>query len=572
MMEMDDIGARLPRFSPEAEGELLAGRRPGLGEFLGGAVGEGWWNTTLGVGGAVGEAAAEGERDPRPIAREEWRYHPLWRENIAWDERMTEGRAEAQARVFDRNRYRRAMMEARDPGVLESVLGFGGMLVGSIPDPVNFIPIAGPVARLGRAAGAAGVAARLEAPGVAAAALRGTVDAVGGNVLAAPLVYAGQERFGDEITFDRVLTDLVLGAVIGAGFGTAGGLLARARETMDARTSARIVEAAAADVAAGRTPDLPQALLRRTVEDAVVRAAPDGARNFIGPEEAPLSGLPARTDGSPLTADEWRAAWMDRNGVPEAVAAAQGAADQAAKADTLVGWLVRNGGVRNDGGEMLEAAGGFRARPGLINNQPRRRTPDDTAWIGGMSPDDAARAAREAGFFPDRAAGDGVDPLTPDDLWRAVDEEVRGLSVRRPDEVGSQPPPDRNIGERMTREAEAAADEAYPWYREAVAVEARLKALPASVREAVSERAAVLEFDAGMSREEATARAGRDLGGSEDPELAAALRDIEALRAEGRLGAADEAIIRAGDERAAELTAAANGMEGAAACMMRTAA
>ena len=592
MSEFLDLAPSLPRYGEDAEVGLLQGRRPGLGEFLGATVGEGWWGTTLATGGAAARAAGEGADDPRPISREDWRYHPLWRENVEWDERMTEGRARSIARVYDENRYRRALMEARDPGAFETVLGFGGQLLGSIPDPVNFVPIAGPLSRLARVGEAAadagslgarmlaGTARTLDRPGVSGSALRGAVDAVGGNILAAPVVYGVQAQFGDEITFDRVVADLAIGALIGTGFGAVGGLFGRARETMNQRAAVRIMDAAARDVAAGRSADLPAALVRRTVEDAVVRSAPPEAAPLMGDGDAPLSGLPRQPDGAPLDRDAFAAIVAERQGTTvdalraDAAAsgqAAQRAAEDARKAGGLVSWLVRNGGLSDAGGDLRSIMGTVRARPGLVNNQPRRWTPDGTRQVGGMAPDEAVRAAREAGFFPDREVGDGEDAITPADLFNAIDEELRGLSVRRPDRQGARTFEDLNAAERAGVDLEARLDEAYGWYREALEVERRLSAMPDGMRDDVAERAAMMEFEGGLSREEATARAGREAAAN-DPELAAALRQIDALRAEGRLGAGDDAVLRAGDEQAAELDAVANGLEEAAACSLRNAA
>lgn len=574
MSETIDLAPSLPRFDADATDALLARRQPALGEYLGGTVGEGWWNSLPGVVGAAGRAAAEGE-GTAPIDRDAWRYHPLWREGIAWDERMTEGRAAAMARTHDENRYRRALMAAREPGAFESVLGFGGMLVGSIPDPVNFIPLAGPLGRLLRGAEAAaevGLAARLaggaaralEAPGVGAAALRGGVEGLAGNALAAPVVYGVQAQFGDEITFDGVVLDLALGALVGAGFGAAGGLASGA---LDGRAAVRLLDAAARDVAAGRAPDVPGALARRVAEDAVVRTAPDGVRWMLAPDDAPLAGLPTRPDGAALTREEFGSVLAQRDRVEEAAAAADAAVAEAGKARTLLREVMANGGLRDEGGELMQMLGGTtRTRPGLINNQPRARTPDGTAWMGGRSLDEAAQSAREAGFFPERDVGE----ITPRDMLDALDAELRGREYRTADGAGARPFPES--GERIRGEHAQRVDEAFAWYREAAEVQRRLAAMPASVREAVSERAAIMEFEGGMSREEATARAGRDLEGSADPELAAALRDIEALRAEGRFGPGDEAIIRAGDEAAAELASVAKGLEGAAACILRGAA
>jgi hypothetical protein len=97
-----------------------------------------------------------------------------------------------------------------------------------------------------------------------------------------------------------------------------------------------------------------------------------------------------------------------------------------AKPAPLVAFLVRQGGIREHRGDMLAVMGTYRARPGLVNNQPRRRTPDGTAWIGGLPLDIAAMMARDAGYFPEHARHDGVDTMSTRALLEAIDEELRG--------------------------------------------------------------------------------------------------------------------------------------------------
>jgi hypothetical protein len=140
-------------------------------------------------------------------------------------------------------------------------------------------------------------------------------------------------------------------------------------------------------------------------------------------------------EGRPVTMEDLdRLAMQEGAAARPDVAAALGAPHGRAqpREKSLVQWLVESGGLREQGGELLNLTGTTRARPGLINNQPRRQTPDGTRWIGGMSMDEAAQAARAAGYFPDRAAGEGVDTLTGRDLLDAIDAELRGLGVRIP--------------------------------------------------------------------------------------------------------------------------------------------
>ena len=61
----------------------------------------------------------------------------------------------------------------------------------------------------------------------------------------------------------------------------------------------------------------------------------------------------------------------------------------------------------------------------------------------------------------------------------------------------------------------------------------------------------------------------KEAAGEADPDLTAALRQIDALRAEGRLSPADAAILRAGADQADELTAVADGLQEAGECLLR---
>jgi hypothetical protein len=576
--DLNDLAPTLPDYARRDVDAITTTRRPSMGEFLGASVGEGWWGTTLGTMGALGQVAQEEQRDPTPLDQDAWKASPFFRQGIPYDERMTAGRARALAETFDANRYRRSLMDARNPGLFESVLGFGGQLVGAIPDPLNFVPIAGPAGRGLRAAGAVGAAARLEAPTLGAYVARGVVDATGGNILAAPFIYGQQEQFGEEVTWNRVLTDLAIGALIGAGFGAIGRGLA-GRIEPDAAASARIMDAAARDIAAGRPVDVPPAMMRATVEDAVIRAAPPEAAPFVRTTEVDGNvtralDLPTRPDGKPLTRaefeeefarregmslDEWRAAKRDERAAEDARRGEQ----------TLVKWIIQNGGLRDDRGDLLSMLGGkTTARIGLINNQARRFTPDGTATYGGMPMDQAAIAAREAGFFNDRRAGSGSDDLSPSDLMDAIDAELRGTGARYADGQGVEP-----LRRNAPREdaTAAAVDDAYGWYQAALDVRARLVAMPAATREAVAERAGVREFEGGQGSDEALVRGAGDVAAN-DPDLAVALRTVDALRAEGRLNAADEAALRAGDDAAAETESLARGLEEAGACLLRRAA
>ena len=74
----------------------------------------------------------------------------------------------------------------------------------------------------------------------------------------------------------------------------------------------------------------------------------------------------------------------------------------------LNSWLASKGGVKDPGGDVYSLIGGFRGRPGLINN------------ARGMTLDDAAVAAWEAGYFF------GPERPTINDLLDAIEQDHNG--------------------------------------------------------------------------------------------------------------------------------------------------
>ena len=535
MSDMLDVAPSLPRYEPEGEAALLQGREPSRGEFLAASVATGWWNTTVGQLGAQNEAARAGQENPAPLSREEWEASGLARPRLQWQEGMTRGRAEAMARIADERAYRETLMAARDPGALDIALGFGGQMLGSIPDPVNFVPIAGPLSRGLRGVGAARSAAVLAAPGVGASALRGVVDAVGGNVLAAPLVYASQEQFGEEITFDRVLMDLAVGAAVGGAFGTVGGLISR-RVQPDAMASVRVLDMAARDLAAGRTAEVPMPLVRASVEDAVMRSAP------VDLQGVRLADLPAAPDGGPVSRAEFAAmveqarrtqpvtlADLEARDTAEARAAPQaasveelldfykgGARPRGEK--SLTQFVVEQGGIRDERGDVSNMMGaGSKTRPGLLNN------------ARGLPVDEMAEKARLAGYFPEFGAreGDGsavgVDGFGLRPFLEALDEDLnktrqrfgetedararemqgaladldevlraQGIDITAPRDVILRALRDlREDAPGRTLDDLVRDEEAYGWYREALAARQHMDRMAAAPAERVAEAAPV---------------------------------------------------------------------------------
>lgn len=565
MSDLLDIAPQLPRYG-EGEDAILQGREPSRGEYLGASVQEGWWNSTPGAWGAMAAETRGAQQDATPMTREEWEgsgYARLL--GPAWDERMTRGRAEAQARTYDDEAYRKALMAARDPSAFEAVLGFGAQMVGSIPDPVNFIPIGRGVELGLRGVGAIRAAEVMARPGVAASALRGAVDGIGGNALVAPAVYAVQERYGEEITFDKVLADLAIGAVIGAGFGTVGGLMSR-RVHLDATTAVRTVDAAASDLAAGRPMEMPSSLATRGIEDAVMRAAP---QEMVGVR---LADLPAGANGAPMTRAEFDA-WSAEagRGVPE-MAPEPPLAVREAPAPAEVAKAAASEPALSEMGQRRAAA-----VQDTIKEFDERMQAGDLQlgapialgrleqWVGkegGPTREQyAALEARMNGGAPAPQAGQnaGPDSLIPAGAERAAPDAPAMRGDGAAIEPAAAPAAILPTPETAAASREAIAADTYAWYREA------LDARRSIERMAAAPRAPESAAGKPASEQKQSVEQPGNSGLLPGPER----QHIETMRAEGRLTAADEAILRAGDEQAAELQGVAKGLKEAGECLLR---
>ena len=97
------------------------------------------------------------------------------------------------------------------------------------------------------------------------------------------------------------------------------------------------------------------------------------------------------------------------------------------KPESLSAWLIKQGGINNQNdtfrGEIQYLIGRAKDRPGLINNK------------SGKALDELARAAQEAGFFPQKQIGDDVQP---DELLEALQRDLSGNRVYRPDDVNAK--------------------------------------------------------------------------------------------------------------------------------------
>ncbi|MCO5159617.1 MAG: hypothetical protein M9939_00655 [Mesorhizobium sp.] len=146
------------------------------------------------------------------ITEEEYKASPYFRENVPWDAGMTEDRAAALAAMYDAKRVREYFAEKRP------ITAFFGNLAGQATDPINYIPVAGPSVR------AAAVARMGLVKGVAATA---ALDAAANTAIAGLATRETRRGFGDDVSWQAMISEIATAALIGSAFGTIGGVLER---------------------------------------------------------------------------------------------------------------------------------------------------------------------------------------------------------------------------------------------------------------------------------------------------------------------------------------------------------
>jgi hypothetical protein len=135
---------------------------------------------------------------------------PYSRPNIPWEPGMTEARAASLATWNDAKQVRDFYREKRP---IASFLGaFGGQAL----DPINYIPVGGEF-----------LAARTGLGVIGKAALGSSVEAAVNTAVAGVATSGTRASFGDDTSWQAMVSDIAVAGLIGAGFGTIGGAFAR---------------------------------------------------------------------------------------------------------------------------------------------------------------------------------------------------------------------------------------------------------------------------------------------------------------------------------------------------------
>lgn len=162
--------------------------------------------------GDTDESYADRRKDYDTLTEEEYKASPYFRENLPWDNGMTKDRAAALAMNYDAKRVREHFASKRP------ITSFIAGIAGQALDPINYIPVLGPSVR------AAAVARMGVVKGIAATA---ALDAAANTAIAGLATRETRRGFGDDVSWQAMVSEIATAALLGTAFGTVGGLLER---------------------------------------------------------------------------------------------------------------------------------------------------------------------------------------------------------------------------------------------------------------------------------------------------------------------------------------------------------
>lgn len=240
------------------------------------------------------------------LTADEWKASPFFRENIPYDASMTADRAAALA-IWDDAKKVREHFASKSP-----VTSFFGNLAGQALDPINYIPIAGPAVK-------AGAVAKFGMIGGSIA--TGALDAAANTALAGVLTAGARAQYGDDVSWQRQISEVATAALIGAAFGGVGGFFegrrastamvraeaeaATLRTTQEARLALNGgIRGLALEDGVNLLPNEIEPVARRAAEyqQPLPLEAPDTPRSVVTPTGVRVQVQPEIVDATTLTA------------------------------------------------------------------------------------------------------------------------------------------------------------------------------------------------------------------------------------------------------------------------------
>lgn len=205
-------------------------------------------------GGSRPETSDEvAQRGDSVMSEDQYKASPYFRQSIPWDAGMTQNRAASLA-TFDDWKSVREEIARKSPWT-----SMAGNFAGSALDPINYIPV------LGEGAGAAAIG---RFGTIGGRALVGAADAAANVGIAGLLTAPVRQQFGDDTSWQGQVSQMAMGAALGAGFGALGGVF-QMRSDAHAAAAKADLESRMSTIRAGQDS-------MATLQEAVAGIANDG--------------------------------------------------------------------------------------------------------------------------------------------------------------------------------------------------------------------------------------------------------------------------------------------------------
>jgi len=256
---------------PGAKEEFLKDYRPSAGRMFSEGIDAGFRDVSFMLAKSVMDMDAA-ENAPL-LTKEDWEASKFYDPEIKWDDSFTTPKARLLKERRDRERKLGFLLERA--GIGSTAAFYGGALVGTVPDPVNYIPFVGIASK----AKSAAVLGKIAQSGRLGRGATTAADAVLGTALIQPLVAAERDTYQLKYDTRDALTELGLALGLGFGLGAALGRVhpkdpdpaVRAQEG-----TVRVNRKGDIEIKEGRAPDLETPSTR-----AAANIAPQDAKTAI---------------------------------------------------------------------------------------------------------------------------------------------------------------------------------------------------------------------------------------------------------------------------------------------------
>lgn len=198
---------------PGGEEQFLKDYRPSAGRMFKIGMGAGFDDTLPGL--LTSLSVMDQAENAALLTKEDWEASKFYDPEIKWDDSFTTPKARLLKERRDRERELGFLLERAGAGATASF--YAGALVGTVPDPVNYIPFVGIASK----AKSAAVLGKIAQSGRLGRGATTAADAVLGTALIQPLVAAERDTYQLKYDTRDALTELGLALGLGFGLGAA---------------------------------------------------------------------------------------------------------------------------------------------------------------------------------------------------------------------------------------------------------------------------------------------------------------------------------------------------------------